>query len=340
MKSERRHELQHNDLAEWILKSYGQVAPYKNMVLVGGLLVVVLLVGAWLWRSHSIAQNGEAWNSMGVPLFQPNFADAQTIDVMQQTVKVYPRTNASEWATMFAGDTSLMIGTNRILTDKKAGIAFLTQARDIYAKALETLTIPAAREQAMFGKARAIESLIQDKAQVDEALAAYQALNDAFPGGMYKALADQRIEQLKKGEIAEFYQTLAEYVPKAKGEGEGPRSPLARLGNLPDNPPEEPPVPTVPVRPEGSPPSPALGVPEPSLKPAEPAGTGAPKTDAPKTETAKPPAATAEAPKTDAAKPQTTPPDAAHPQTANPGAAKAEAPKPSASSADAAKKDK
>ena len=118
---------------------------------------------------------------------------------MQQTVKAYPARHAAEWAKVFAGDTSLMVGTNKILTDKKVGIAFLTQARDVYAKALETLTIPGAREQAMFGKARAMESLIQDKAQVDEAIAAYQELNTSFPGGMFKAVADQRIEQLEEG---------------------------------------------------------------------------------------------------------------------------------------------
>ena len=33
MKRERRHELQHNDLAEWILKGYERIVPYKNAIL-------------------------------------------------------------------------------------------------------------------------------------------------------------------------------------------------------------------------------------------------------------------------------------------------------------------
>ena len=52
----------------------------------------------------------------------------------------------------------------------------------------------------MFGKARAIESLIQNKAQLDEAVTAYQELIERFPHGMFKAIADQRIEQLQKKE--------------------------------------------------------------------------------------------------------------------------------------------
>ena len=113
-------------------------------------------------------------------MFQPSFADEQTIGIMQHAAQTYAGTPAAEWAEVFAGDTALMVGTNKILTDKKVGIEYLTQARDLYAEALKTLTIPGAREQAMFGKARAMESLIQNKAQLDEAIAAYQELNKKF----------------------------------------------------------------------------------------------------------------------------------------------------------------
>ena len=88
MKSERRHELQHNDLAEWILKTYERILPYRNTILGVGLLVVVLLVGMSFWHSQDVAQAGEAWNSLGypvgIPVFTPDFAREQTIDVMQQ----------------------------------------------------------------------------------------------------------------------------------------------------------------------------------------------------------------------------------------------------------------
>ena len=120
-------------------------------------------------------------------MFLPDFANEQTIGVMQHAAQTDPGTPAAEWAEVFAGDSALMIGTNKILTDKKVGIEYLTQARDLYAKALKTLTIPGAREQAMFGKARAMESLIQNKAQLDEAIAAYQDLNKKFSRGHVQA---------------------------------------------------------------------------------------------------------------------------------------------------------
>ncbi len=167
MKSERRHELQHNDLAEWILTAYERIQPYRNSILGVALLLVVLLIGVSLWHSHTVAQTGEAWNSLGapvgIPVFQPVFADERTISVMQSAVRTYPGTPAAQWAQVFAGDTALMVGANKILTEKKAGVDQLTNARDLYDEALKTVTIPGAREQAMFGKARAIESLIQTR---------------------------------------------------------------------------------------------------------------------------------------------------------------------------------
>jgi hypothetical protein len=318
MKSERRHELQHNDLAEWILKAYERILPYKNTILGVALLLIVLLIGMSLWHSHNVAQAGEAWNSLGypvgIPVFTPDFAREQTIDVMQRAIQTYPGTPAAQWAQVFAADTALMVGSNKILTEKKVGIDYLTQARDKYADALKTLTIPGAQEQAMFGKARAIESLIQNKAQVDEAVAAYQELNERFPHGMFKTVADQRLEQLQKKETVKFYESLAQYTPKPKVES--PRSQLGKLGGLPENPPEEPLVPTAPVRPERSgQQGPALGIPVPSLTPAEPV-----KPEAPKTSAAKP-----EAAKSSVSKPETVKPDA---------------PKTSATKPEAAKKDK
>jgi len=313
MKRERRHELQHNDLAEWIMKSYEGIAPYKNAILGVGLLVVVLAIGLWLWRSHNLVQASEAWSSLGVPVFQPIFANEQTIVEMERTIQNYPHEPAAEWAAVFVGDTFLMVGTNRImtskvgpeyLTQKKSAIEFLKQARDRYTKALETLTIPGAQEQAMFGKARAIESLVESETKPEEAIAAYEELNKSFPSGMFKVIADQRIEQLKKPDALKFYTALAQYAPKPKAEA--PRSPLGNL-NLPDEPLE----PTAPVRPN------------------------APKTETPKTEPAKPQATKADVPKTEAPKTETPKTEPAKPQ-----ATKADAPKTEASKTDTPKKDK
>ena len=307
MKRERRHELQHNDLAEWMIKAYERVVPYRNMVLGTSLLVFVLAIALWFWRSHSFAQAAEAWNSLGIPVFQPQFAAEQTIGVMQHTAQTNPGMAAAEWAEVFAGDSALMVGTNKVLTDKKIGIEYLSQAQKLYTDALATITIPAAREQAMFGKARAMESLIQNKTQLDEAVAAYQELKKSFPLGMFQAIADQRIEQLQKKETLKFYEKLAQYSPKPKVEK--PHSQLGKLGALPDALPDEPLAPKAPGRAEGTHPSPGPGLPEPTLTPKEPAKPSAQKTEPVKQQPVEPDVLKTEGPKASIPKAETPKPE-------------------------------
>ena len=204
---------------------------------------------------------------------------------------------------------------------------------------MKTLTIPGAQEQAMFGKARAMESLIQNKAQLDEAVAAYQELDKNFPNGMFKAIADQRIEQLQKKDTLTFYEAACPVHAQAEG-GEssqpvGKSRPLAgksARGTAGAEP---------PVRPGGSQPGP-VGLPEPSLTPTEPVKPDAaedrtPKTETPKTEPAKPKRrsrtlrrrkrrrrnAKGEAPKPDASKTEAPKPEAPKTEAAEAGRAEA-----------------
>lgn len=163
MKSERRHELQHNDLAEWILKAYDQVLPYSKAILGATLFLAVLAIAITLWHNHNLAQAGEAWSALGDPVFSPFYPAEQTIGTMQKAAKDNPGTAAAQWAEVFAADAALTNGANKILTDKKTGTAFLSLAREMYDNALKNTTIPGAKEQALFGKARTLESMIQNK---------------------------------------------------------------------------------------------------------------------------------------------------------------------------------
>ena len=44
MKSERRHELQHNELAEWLAKSAQAIKPYQNIIFAAVVLVLIGVV--------------------------------------------------------------------------------------------------------------------------------------------------------------------------------------------------------------------------------------------------------------------------------------------------------
>ena len=172
--------------------------------------------------------------------------------------------------------------------------------------ALETLTIPGAREQAMFGKARAMESLIQNANDLKAAREAYEELKNTFPKGMFTAIAEQRIERLQKKDALTFYEALAQYTPKPKMES--PRSKLDSLTPLPENPTDEP-------------------LPAPSLTPTEPL----------KPQTTKPGTSKPEDLKPEIRKPGTPQPETPKPEVAKPEPPKPEAPKPATSKTESAK---
>jgi hypothetical protein len=47
MKSARRHELQHNELADWLLKSGESLQQHQNAILSGVVVVFAVLVACW-----------------------------------------------------------------------------------------------------------------------------------------------------------------------------------------------------------------------------------------------------------------------------------------------------
>ncbi len=303
MKSERRHELQHNDLAEWAVRSYQSVLPYRISIL-GVVLLLIVGVVAWqIWHGHSESQAVEAWNAVEIPqaIFQYPMAQMNPVYVfpayaglMAKQSEAYAGTPAGEWAQVLTADSCLFLGTNQVLSDKGAATNFLNNGTVCYEKTLAASVGPMAREQAMFGKARILES----EGKLPEATAAYQELNKEFPQGTYKAVADQRLEQLGKPETAEFYKAVAEYKPKTKKEAEksaaGP-SGKAESMTLPENP-DMPPL-TTPVRPgEGS-----SGTA--STAPKSSGSGAAPKAETPKAEAPKPTAAASPVPATSAAPP-------------------------------------
>ena len=270
MKSERRHELQHNDLAEWTMRAYQGAAPYRTLIIGVALLLAVGGIAWSFWRSHSEAQAADAWNAVEIPqaiILYPNpmlrvnpiFVNPQYADAMLRASSANAGTPAGDWARLLAADSCLYLGQSAVLLSKDESNKFYNEALKRYQESVDATTDSMARERAMFGKARTLESL----GQLKEATDAYQKLNNDFPKGTYKFIATQRLEELAKPDSVEFYKALVMYNPKPKKEAEktgtgasasspkpevGPRGKLESIGPLPDNPDVLPPMPQ-PVKP-------------------------------------------------------------------------------------------
>src|SRR5687768_16683481 len=111
MKSKRRHELQQNDLADWMADFIERAKPYSKVVLAAVVAVVVIAGGAVFLMARARSQKAEAWNDY---LQAAGGADLKRLKDM---VAANEETPAAVAASMQIGLRQLETGNNLLLTD-------------------------------------------------------------------------------------------------------------------------------------------------------------------------------------------------------------------------------
>ena len=64
MKSERRHELEQNALADWMTDLVETTKPYANHIMVGVLVIALGLVAYTMWARNATSRTTDAWDAM------------------------------------------------------------------------------------------------------------------------------------------------------------------------------------------------------------------------------------------------------------------------------------
>jgi tetratricopeptide (TPR) repeat protein len=230
MKRERRHELQHNELADWLGQTFEKLKPYQNAVVIVLVLIVVVL-GVYLWWSQaSQSQTTQAWDDLERGLATGNYGG------LEKVAEVYQNTSAADMAAVVAADFRLTDACDKSLRDKALADQQLGRAIELYEKCLQRTASPTLRQRATFGLARAYEA----RGDLQSAARQYRHIVDDWPSGAYAAVARERVADLEKPDIKQLYADLAKANPKAVASpesslpGEVPR--FAPEG-LPANPP-------------------------------------------------------------------------------------------------------
>jgi hypothetical protein len=254
MKSERRHELQHNMLADWLAETIDAIRPYTYAVVGVALVIVASVIFVIAYRAHNAEQLAEAWDGMPGPVsgaqgqFQPLVPPSLMMSTkpLEEVITNFPDTSAAQWASLFVAERYLIEGSTQAARDdsgKKLYMQALTEALKKYEAILKTDGLSQwIIERAMFGKARTQEQM----ANVDAALTSYQDLVRDYPKSGFKELADQRIEDLQVPDVKQFYDLYRTSAPKKSS----PAKEIKELGSelgLPSNPPEEKGLPAIPV---------------------------------------------------------------------------------------------
>lgn len=219
MKTERRHELEQNYLADRVGASVEQIAPYGKHI-VGAVVAVLLVVFGYSWySSRALAHNEKAWDlylqasGMQAPdTGGQNLRRSKLKEILGN--KSYAGTAAMAWARLTLAEDELNQGIDLLFTSRSEGVQDIEKARDDFKTVIkESGSLPGKNvlvPRAKVGLARSQESL----GEVMEAIKTYKEVEAQFALTAYKGVAQRRITALEKDEAATFYDWLREQEPR------------------------------------------------------------------------------------------------------------------------------
>ena len=243
MKSEERHRLQHNQLADWIAKTITTIKPYQNPILIGLLLVTVGIVAYSVWSRVSAAENTQAWNELNAALESGNIAK------LAKVREDHPSTHVAHVAAVVEADYTLADGCNRLFVSKAVANQELAKAIELYLTVLDQSRNSSLLERATFGLARAREAKAVCKVadvnqeELDKAMGLYQEVSTKWPDGAFAIAAARRLDDLKRPATKRLYDRFAKFDPKPAYSGESGlpgQKPSFDLNSLPSDGPSPP----------------------------------------------------------------------------------------------------
>jgi hypothetical protein len=207
MKTERRHELATNDLADWIGDKVEELKPYSTAIWATVLGVTVLIFAAVYWSRKSEARLEQGWDRY----FQAR--SQQSLDELRNVADADPNSPAGLWARSTLADRRLAEGVNLLFEDRAEAQEALNEAVEAYGYVLKNA--PAGSllaERATFGLGEAFES----QNELSKAREQYEALTTNWPGGAFSAEAERRLNDLQRSTTKSFYDWFAKQEPKRK----------------------------------------------------------------------------------------------------------------------------
>jgi predicted negative regulator of RcsB-dependent stress response len=204
MKSEERHRLQQNQLADWIGKTITSIKPYQNSILIAVLLVVVGMAAYTIWSRVSAAENTQAWDELNAALESGNIAK------LAKVREDRPNTHVAHVAAVVEADYNLADGCNRLFVSKAVANQELAKAVELYRTVLDQSRNSSLLQRATFGLARAREA----KGELERAMELYQEVSTKWPDGAFAVAAARRLDDLKRPATKRLYDRFAKFDPK------------------------------------------------------------------------------------------------------------------------------
>ncbi len=231
MKTERRHELQKNQLADALGSEIDYLRPYYKTIVAVLIAVAAIGVTIAVLSNQRSSNNAAAWGS-----FYDVVGDGNSEKMpakLESIAKAYPGTQAALWAELAAGDLKLQSGATKMFSDRKEAEKDLAQAKQHFEAVLKGAGSELMlQRRAKFGLAQTLESMNNP----EDAQPVYEEIAKDNPEDAFSKAATDRLAQLKRLNDNQWYAWFAQYKPVAPIDdplqGRGPLGELPGSNNL------------------------------------------------------------------------------------------------------------
>lgn len=209
MKSDRRHELQTNELANWLGRQYERHQGNLSTILWGVLALVAIGVLVGVWGSRSSNSTASAWEEYYKIV---NLDQKARPKRLKELAEKFPNEQIALWARLDLADQLCYDGHTKLDIDRGIATTHLREAQQTYALILQSpKALPEMMRRAALAEAKCWE-LLGDR---EKAIETYHTAAKRF-ASTYPELsqdAASRASDLEQPEAADFYKWLAEYKP-------------------------------------------------------------------------------------------------------------------------------
>jgi hypothetical protein len=215
MKTERKHELQKNELADVLGHELDYLRPYLKIILAVVVAVVAISVTIAVLSGQRASKNTAAWSSFYQVIGESGSDSERLSKQLDSVAKANAGTSAGLWSELAAADFKLQSGIRQMFDDRSEAERNLEEAQKHFESVIKGgESQPMLVRRAKLGLAETLEA----KNEPDEAEKIYQELVDKNKDDVFGKTAAERLAQVKRLSEAQWYAWFAKYKPAPPGD--------------------------------------------------------------------------------------------------------------------------
>ena len=223
MKTERRHELQTNTLADWLGEKIETAKPYSRAITGSAIAVVVVIFTIVYISNQKSTALTRGWLE-----FDEAFT-TRSIEGLRNVAEQYANTNVGLRALQAAADIYLEKGTQLLFVSRDEAESELGKAISNYRTVADNAKQPMLKRRALYGLAQTYEA----QNDLENAAKNYEHLTKLWPESALGKRAERDLARIGKRSTEDFYAWFFKQNPSARP---APGTAQPGLGSRPDRP--------------------------------------------------------------------------------------------------------